>query len=188
MKLLIWLFDPVIDLTLHFKLTVLKVVLLYTYLDEFPGTGELLSFDLCLAKIFALRFALFFSLELRAAEELMAAISAATSSAVDCNAEWYVRVAAQNKDTQNKDSAKKSVIAATVKCWRHGPSQCTYERHSPPGRPPIWILSGGWMPLISAMVAQCLIPFMSVTKVYNYLIIISPHLRRVCSIWHDQKP
>ena len=29
------------------------------------------------------------------------------------------------------------------KCWRHGPSQCAYERHSPPGRPPFWILSKG---------------------------------------------
>ena len=55
-----------------------------TYLDVFPGTGELFSFDLCLAKIFALRFARFFSRELISAEELMAAISAATSSAVDC--------------------------------------------------------------------------------------------------------
>jgi hypothetical protein len=55
-----------------------------TYLEEFPGTGELFSFDLCFAKIFARRFALFFSLELRSAELLMAAISAATRSAVDC--------------------------------------------------------------------------------------------------------
>ena len=28
---------------------------------------------------------------------------------------------------------------------------CAYERHFPPGRGPFWILSGGWMPLISAL-------------------------------------
>ena len=54
-----------------------------TYLDKLPGTGEQFSFDLCFAKIFALRLATFFCRELMSAEELMAAISAATSSAVD---------------------------------------------------------------------------------------------------------
>jgi hypothetical protein len=29
------------------------------------------------------------------------------------------------------------------KCCCHVPSQCVYERHSPPERPPFWICSGG---------------------------------------------
>jgi hypothetical protein len=32
---------------------------------------------------------------------------------------------------------------SSSKCWRHGPSQCAFERHFPPGHPPFWILSGG---------------------------------------------
>jgi hypothetical protein len=49
-----------------------------------------------------------------------------------CNLEWSEPL---QEATPCHDSSSK--------CWCHGPSQCAYERHYPPGRRPFLIFSGG---------------------------------------------
>jgi hypothetical protein len=55
--------------------------------------------------------------------------------------------------SQKKRNRRHAMISndSSSKCAHVSSSACAYERCSLPERPPFWLFSGGWMPLISAL-------------------------------------